>query len=170
MVSMFKRFRSLLVAQFNRLMRSHDTPHALAGGVAIGLVIGFTPLAPIKTLLAILGAWVFRCSKLAAVLAVTGHDLLLPIWPIVLRWEFQIGYYLLSHPHHLPPKLPLKHLHWQNYLHFKELWIVWPTLLGSLVISIPISAVCYFIVLWFARHHPLRKKHAQENAASTPAL
>lgn len=152
-----KRLRELLIRQYHGLMQIRDTPHALAGGVAIGLIMGFTPLLGVKTLVAVLLAWIFRCSKLSAALAVAFHDVLWPIWPVVLRWEFQIGFYLLSKPHHLPPKLSAKHLHMDDLFHMKTLWLLWPTLVGSLIISIPIGIIFYFIVLSVAKHYPGRK-------------
>ena len=53
-----------------------DTPHSIALGSAIGIFFGFTPLWSLKTLLSIGVAWVFRCNKLAAAIAVTLHDIL----------------------------------------------------------------------------------------------
>lgn len=165
---MIDRARRLLLDQYHKLLRIHDTPHSLAGGVSIGLVLGFTPLAPLKTLLALLIAWIFRCSTVSAVLAVAFHDVLLPIWPAVLRWEYQIGFYILSHPHHLPPKLTMRHLHWADYLHLNQLWVVWPTTLGSFVISLPISIVGYFVVLELARRKPLWRHHHDQHQPPPP--
>jgi uncharacterized protein (DUF2062 family) len=45
-------------------------------------------------LLSIIFAWICRCSKLSAVLAVAFHDILTPIWPVVLRWEYQLGFWI----------------------------------------------------------------------------
>ena len=109
------------------------------------MIFGFTPLLGFKTLLAILIAWLFRCSKLSAALAVTFHDILLPLWPFILRWQYQIGYFIISRPHELPPKLLYhKHLNFEHVLSWKTLQFLWPTLIGSFVISIPIAAVMYF--------------------------
>src|SRR5438477_245934 len=56
---------------WSRLHQLRDAPHAVAGGVAIGIFWGFTPLTGLKTLLSIFFAWVLRCSKIPAVIAVT---------------------------------------------------------------------------------------------------
>ena len=155
------------------LVQLHDTPHAIAGGVALGIFVGFLPpFLPIKTLLSIFLAWIFRCSKVAAAIAVTAHDLLFPIWPIILRWEYIIGYWLLHHQ--MPPKLNIGHHHrvrpealfsWENYrnwpqwLHGWKEWIherhepqfcrkiLGPTLIRCVIIGIPCSAICYAITL-----------------------
>jgi uncharacterized protein (DUF2062 family) len=131
----------------HRLAQIRDTPHAIAGGVAIGVIFGFTPFYGFKTLLAVLAAWLFRCSKLSAVLAVTLHDILLPLGPFILRWQFQIGFFLISRPHRLPPKFSPKHFHFENYLSWKTLHFLWPTFIGSLVIATPLSILSYFVVL-----------------------
>jgi uncharacterized protein (DUF2062 family) len=151
------RLSQYLALQYRRVKRGltqiRDTPHAIAGGVAIGVIFGFTPLVGFKTLLAVLVAWLFSCSKLSAVMAVTFHDILLPLGPFILRWEFQIGYFLLSRPHQFPPRIYPKHfrfddfLFWKGFHISKTLNILWPTLIGSLVIGIPIAGILYFIVL-----------------------
>jgi hypothetical protein len=129
------------------LTQIRDTPHAIAGGVAIGVLFGFTPLIGFKTLLAVLVAWLFRCSKLSAVLAVTFHDILLPLAPFFLRWQFQIGFFIISRPHRLPAKLSPKRFHFENYLSWKTLHVLWPTFIGSIVIGAPIAFVAYFLAL-----------------------
>ena len=73
-----------------------DTPHAIAGGVAIGVFIGFTPLFGIKTLLSLGAAYLLRCNPIAAVIAVSLHDVVTPLWPVLLRLEYDIGFWLLE--------------------------------------------------------------------------
>ncbi|MGC3990291.1 MAG: DUF2062 domain-containing protein [Chthoniobacteraceae bacterium] len=74
---------------YHRLMQIRDTPHAIAGGLAIGVFFGMTPLIGLKTALALVFAWFTRCSKISAVIAVTLHDVLIPIAPIIFRWQSQ---------------------------------------------------------------------------------
>jgi len=146
----------------HRLTQIRDTPHAIAGGVAIGLVCGFTPLFGFKTLIAVLFAWLFRCSKLSAALAVTFHDVLLPIWPVILRWQFQVGFLIMSRPHRLPPKFSPKHFHPENFFSWKlfsskALHFLWPTFIGSLVLAVPVAVVTYFLVLEIVKRAQARK-------------
>ena len=131
----------------SRITQIRDTPHAIAGGVAIGIMFAFAPLFGFKTLLAVLVAWAFRCSKLSAVLAVTFHDILWPIAPFILRWQFQIGFFIISKPHRLPSKFSPKHFHYEDLFTLKYLHLFWPTLIGSIVIAAPISIALYFVVL-----------------------
>ena len=79
-----------------RLVTLRDTPHAIAGGVAIGVFIGFTPLFGIKTLLSLGVAYLLRCNPIAAVIAVSLHDVVTPLWPVLLRLEYDIGFWVLS--------------------------------------------------------------------------
>lgn len=140
-------FRSLsahVAGLWRRLLELRDTPHAIAGGIAIGMFYGFTPLFGVKTLLSLGTAWVTRCSKIAAVISVSLHDVITPLWPVLLRLEYDIGYWLLSHPHHLPPKLEMHHvklgemLQWTTFLD-----VGLPLLLGGLVIAAPAAAIAY---------------------------
>lgn len=143
---------------FHRLMQIRDTPHAIAGGIAIGVFLGITPLLGAKTLLALAVAWLSRCSKIAAVLAVTFHDILLPVWPVVLRWQYILGFWILNH--RLPPKLKL-HFRLTDYMHLAALKTIWPTLLGSLVMAAPLSLICYFVALKIVTAYQL-KHHGKE--------
>src|ERR1044071_4974434 len=95
-----------------KLLAIRDTPNAIAGGVAIGIFFGFTPLLGLKTLLSIFFAWLTRSNIIAAVIAVTLHDVALPFMPVLFRWEYNIGYWLLSDPHQWPERL--RDLHWRG--------------------------------------------------------
>ena len=142
-----------------KLLAIRDTPEAIAGGVAIGIYIGFTPLIGLKTALTILFAWLTRSNILAAVIASASHDILWPFMPVIFAAEYDVGYWLLSRPHHFPPSFIKTHLdfhalrNWSNLLTIGK-----PMLVGSLVCSAPLAALSY----WFtnrlvARHQ--RKKH-----------
>jgi hypothetical protein len=133
-------------SQFERLKQIRDAPRAVAGGVAIGMFWGFTPLTGIKTLLSILFAWLFRWSKISAVITVSFHDVLTPIWPIILRWEYDFGFWILSHPHHFPKRLSMEEAHIKYWLHFNKLEIIWPTFVGSLLFAVPSALISYWIV------------------------
>src|SRR5215467_5763703 len=85
-----------------KLLAIRDAPVAVAGGVAIGIFFGFTPLFGLRMLLSLFFAWLLRCNLLAAVIATTLHDVVLPFMPVVFRWEYDIGFWLLSKPHHWP--------------------------------------------------------------------
>src|SRR5258708_16510194 len=93
-----------------KLLAIRDTPEAIAGGVAIGIFFGFTPLFGLKTLSAMFFAWLTRSNIIAAMVAGALHDVILPFMPVIYRWEYDLGGVLLSHPHQWPPPLARIHL------------------------------------------------------------
>jgi uncharacterized protein len=159
-VSVLKKLWDHIRSLWRRLLELRDTPHAIAGGVAIGVFWGFTPLFGLKTLLCLLTAWLSRCSKIAAVIAVSLHDLAVPLLPILLRIEYDIGYWLMSHPHHLPLKVKIHDVKLSELFHLASFdKIGLPILLGSLVIAAPVALLSYVIAYSIARRRhfaPLR--------------
>ena len=147
-----------------KLLAIRDTPSAIAGGVAIGIFFGFTPLLGLKTVLTVLCAWLTRSNILAAVLASAGHDIILPLMPVIYRIEYDVGYWLLSSPHRLPPSLARLHLkgEWWNWTMF--LSVGKPLLVGSVICAGPFSILTFFIARGIIDRHQ-RKKHAQETLA-----
>jgi uncharacterized protein len=146
-----------------KLLAIRDTPEAIAGGVAIGIFIGFTPLVGLKTLLTILFAWLTRSNILAAVVASAAHDILWPVMPVIFRWEYDVGYWLMSHPHELPPPLTRAHLgmrSWMNWTHL--LTVGKPLLIGSFVCSAPFGLLSY----WLTKR--LIIGHRRKKAAHAP--
>ena len=145
---------------WTHLRELRDAPHAIAGGVAIGLFWGFTPLTGLKTLLSIFTAWMCRCSKLPAVVTVALHDVLLPVWPIILRWEYQIGFWICSQPHHFPPALTIQNVRLVQLLEWKTVALLGPTFLGSCVIGVPIALLSYWITkVMLERYEQKRHRH-----------
>jgi uncharacterized protein (DUF2062 family) len=139
-----------LRAKVGQLFRIKDTPHALAVGVAVGVFFGFVPLVGLKTLLALGLTRLLRGSLLAAAIAVTLHDVLLPVAPLLLRWEYDLGYWLMSHPHELPPRLHLNHHGPAVWLHWSTFFTVGrPLLAGSLVFAAPLAVASYYLTLWW---------------------
>jgi uncharacterized protein (DUF2062 family) len=146
-----------------QLLQLKDTAHSIALGTAIGMFFGFIPLWGFKTLLALGICRLLRGNLLATAIAATLHDVALPLLPLLLRWEYDIGYWLLSHPHELPPSLHLSH-------HSPSVWFRWstfltvgrPLLLGSLVIAAPVSIASYHITLFLVERS--RPKTAVPNA------
>ena len=92
------RMKRWLAAHHMTLMAIADTPHSIALGSAIGIFFGFTPLYPLKTLLSIAVAWVFRCNKIAAAIAVTLHDVLIWAMPAIYVAEYHLGCWSLHRP------------------------------------------------------------------------
>jgi uncharacterized protein len=140
-------------AKGRELIGLKDTPHAIATGVAVGMFFGFTPLWGLKTVLTLGLTRLLRGSLIASVVGVTLHDLVLPFMPVLLRWQYDIGYWVVSHPHELPPAL---HLHrfgaatWLNWATFFHTGL--PLLIGSVILSTPLAIISYYVTLAVVRH------------------
>lgn len=139
------RLKRWLAAHHMTLMTIADTPHSIALGSAIGIFFGFTPLWTLKTLLSIGFAWICRGNKLAAAIAVTLHDIILPFWPAIYLWEYNVGYRMIHHT--LPHRVQLGNVGWLDYLHWHTFvaW-VWPALVGSLFLAVPSGILVYFLM------------------------
>jgi uncharacterized protein (DUF2062 family) len=122
-----------------------DTPHSIALGSAIGIFFGFTPLWSLKTLLSIAVAWVCRCNKIAAAIAVTLHDVLIFAMPAVYFAEYKLGLWTLHRP---PPAHRIRfHFGLHDYLNWDLfLRVVWPAIIGSLFLAVPSAVIVYFLM------------------------
>jgi uncharacterized protein (DUF2062 family) len=141
-----------------RLLAIRDTPESIAGGIAIGIFFAFSPFFGLKELLTILFAWLTRANIIAAVLAVTAHNILLPLMPVIYREEYKIGYWMLSQPHQWPPALHKGP--WESHT-----WRSWATiykigkdlLLGSMLCTTPAAILSYFISKEIVARHQKKK-------------
>ena len=160
--------RAWIREKFQKLLGVKDAPHAIAVGAAVGVFFGFIPLWGLKTLLALGLTRLLRGNLVTAAIAVTLHDVILPLTPLLLRWEYDVGYWLLNHPHELPP-----HLHLHPH-HSPALWFHWstfftvgrPILLGSIIIAAPSALATYYIVRALALQ---RKGQTEVIQGSDPA-
>jgi uncharacterized protein (DUF2062 family) len=131
------------------LMAIADTPHSIALGSAIGIFFGFTPLYPLKTLLSIGVAWIFRCNKIAAAIAVTLHDVLIWAMPAIYLGEYQLGCWTLQRSPaqrvHFPHFGLHDYMHWRVFS--KLVWpTYWPVFIGSLFLAVPLAMIVYFLM------------------------
>ena len=127
------------------LVTMADTPHSIALGSAIGIFFGFTPLWSLKTLLSIALAWICRCNKIAAAIAVTVHDVLIFVMPAIYFAEYKVGCWALRRP---PPAHRVRfHFGLHDYLNWDVFQrLVWPAVIGSLFLAIPSAVSVYFVM------------------------
>ena len=132
-------------------------------GGAIGMFFGFFPFFPIfglKTLISYLLSLKLRANTVAAIIAITLHDLLFFLAPVIYRMDFQIGKWILSNPHHFEPRMKLSAVretvfHWKTFVKIGV-----PTLLGSLILAL-VAAGGFYIVIYlvmFLRRRRQEKK------------
>lgn len=145
---MILRVYRWLGAKVKDLSELKDSPHSVAIGIACGVFFGFIPLIGFKTLLAIGSARLAKGNMMAATIAVTLHDVILPIAPILLRWEYQIGHWFMNQPQHLPPDIHGLHQGALIWFHWGTLFSVGlPLVIGSIVVAAPMSVLSYFVSL-----------------------
>jgi uncharacterized protein len=144
-----ERRRRWLAEHHMTLITMADTPHSIAFGSAIGIFFGFVPVYPFKTLLSIAVAWIFRCNKIAAAIAVTLHDVLIFAMPAIYYGEYRLGCWTLHRP--TPHRIHLGRFALHDYLHWDVFSrMVWPTLepalVGSLFLALPSAILIYFVM------------------------
>jgi len=158
---MIRKYIHQYVVKFHQLLDARDAPHSIAGGTAIGVFFGFIPVFGLKTLCAMGISMLTRCSVVASVIGVSLHDILLPIWPLILRYQFQLGFWILSQPHHFAPKLTRNDfklselLQWDNFVD-----IGLPLAIGGIVVAIPMAILTYLVLLVFMRYRASRRQLA----------
>lgn len=139
----WKQLRRWLAEHHLTLMMLPDTPHSIALGSAIGMFFGFTPLFGLKTLLSIVGAWLSKGNKIAAVITVTLHDLLLPFVPAIFLWQYRMGMWVLYG--RVPERPGFRHVVLRDYMEWTTFLTVGrPLLVGSLFLALPAAIVVYF--------------------------
>ena len=127
------------------LMAINDSPHSVALGSAIGMFFGFTPLYSIKTLLSIVVAWICRCNKVAAAIAVTLHDVFIFAMPAIYFAEYKLGCWVLRRPP--PTRVGFGHVGFHDYLNWHLfLRLIWPAFVGSLFLAVPAAVATYLIM------------------------
>jgi uncharacterized protein (DUF2062 family) len=137
------RLTQWLAAHHMTLMTLPDTPHSIALGAAIGMFFGCTPLLGMKTLLSICVAWLFRSNKIAAVISVTLHDLILPFSPALYLWEYKLGMWALHG--RLPQRAGYRHIALGEFMQWTTFFTVGqPILVGTLFIALPAALLVYF--------------------------
>ncbi len=145
---MIRRLIHHYVHKIHELLEARDAPHSIAGGTGIGIFFGFIPIFGLKTLAAVGCAMATRCSILAAVVGVSLHDILLPVWPLILRYQFEVGFWMLSHPHHFPPPLAKSDFKISEIFQLQNFVdIGLPLALGGVMFAIPSSLLSYGVIL-----------------------
>jgi len=139
-----ERKKKWLADHHMTLVTMADTPHSIALGSAIGIFFGFTPLYSLKTLLSIGFAWICRSNKLAAAITSNLHDIFFLAMPAVYFFEYKIGCLILHRP---PAPKPFRHFVIGDYMNWHFLVrVIWPALVGSLVLGVPSALLTYFII------------------------
>lgn len=151
--------------KLRQVLTQNATPHSVALGGAIGMFFGFLPFFGVKTLLSYFTSLILKVNTPAAIIAVTLHDLLLPFLPVILRVEYQLGFWLISNPHHFAPKIKRAHLNLDFFHHWKDfLRVGMPIFIGSLIVGLLAAGAVYLALHLFLWR---RKQRLARQAAAT---
>ena len=135
---------------FQKLIHSNNTPHEIALGVAIGVIIAITPLYGLHTIMVVLCAMMIpRTNKIALLL---GTNISIPITLPFITWAgYEIGRLVLRNKYPAIELAILKTLTYRDIAH-----LYWPLFVGSIILGLVCAVIVYFIVLFFAAK--IRKK------------
>ncbi|GEM_PF-254333 len=140
-----KVWRSRLFAFWKKFLSLEGAPSVIAGGLAVGVFFALTPFWGIKTVLALAVAALLRTNPVAAFIGLTAFDFITPLVPLMLRFQYDTGYWLLSEPHAFPPEIEWKDFHPKSFFR----WDVFvgtgiPLLVGSFLWAFPAASAVYF--------------------------
>jgi uncharacterized protein len=135
-----------------RITRMSDSTHKIAGGLAVGTAVAFTPILGTHFIQAALLAWIFRLNLLAAII---GTFLANP-WTIPFMWwgSIELGAFLFSFfgvhaetalPHHMTFKL-----FWDLLTH-EPVRILLPWLTGGYLLAFVSWPPAYIFFYWMVR-------------------
>jgi uncharacterized protein (DUF2062 family) len=133
------RWKRSLKLFYLRILRLRDHPEKVAGGLAIGIAVGLTPTVPLHFLLAILIAFLFGKSKLAAGLGVwVANPFLLPF---VYLLDYKVGQFVTG------TAAPSFAFAGFSITHLAEMsWIIYyPLFVGGLVVGLISFFPAYFL-------------------------
>jgi uncharacterized protein (DUF2062 family) len=153
----------MLRSSLRRLLALDDPPERTALAFSVGVLIAFSPLLGLHTILATLVAFLFRFNKVAIYAGTLVNNPLLTLVPIILL-SYAVGAVLLGRPVTLPAEgvALLRDPHILTASYWQELWVrFWdlllPFSLGGTVLSAVCSLAAYPVTLKLLRANQRRK-------------
>lgn len=140
-----------------RILRLNATPHAIAAGVAAGIVSSWTPFMGLHFILSFALAYVVAGNMIAAALGTAfGNPL---TFPLLWGTSWKIGNYMLGSAAAVGEGgIDLHHLY--HTLSISELWrpVIEPMLLGAVPPALISGVVSYGIIFFAARTFQTRRR------------
>jgi len=133
------RWKRWLRLWYLRLLHLKGRPEEVAGGMAIGVFIGMTPTVPLHTVLAVLVAYLFGKSKLAAAMGVwVSNPLLLPF---VYLLDYKLGRMVTRTT---PPSFAMSDFSIHKIIELG--WgISYPLIVGGFILGLICAIPSYFV-------------------------
>ena len=134
-----------------KFLRLQDDPRKLAGGMALGVFIAFTPTVPFHTVAVLFLASLFRLSLITALL---GAQVCNPLTiPAIYLASYKVGQFLLYRGKPLIFPAGYSFREWLDVLWQGGLALQ----VGGLILATPPTIVTYFFTLWIIRRYRQRK-------------
>lgn len=138
-----------------RLCRLQGNSQKVAGGMAIGLFIGMTPIVPFQLVTALALAYCFRQSKMAAAI---GTQVANPfLLPFIYLLDYQMGRWLVGAP------VPAAWV-WDDISLMRLIELGWrishPMLIGGVAVGLLVSIPSYFIAVRYLALYPKKAQKA----------
>jgi len=140
---------------FVEVLKSKNSDHSIARGFAMGTFVALLPTPGISTLIGVLMIAIFKkINKVAVFVALAIWN----VWTVIpFYWaSLELGDFIFK-------EVPAHHFEVeyfnQIYLYSRRF------IVGSLVISIPFSFLCYYFALWFIRKV---RSNRDENTVDEP--
>lgn len=139
-----------------RMARTKDAPEKIALGFSIGVALGILPTFGLGILLALVFSFLFKANKFAAVLG----SMIMNPWIAPLFWtlSYMVGSMVLGNNWYQTwldlKAFRLKEIPLSEIIG-KE--ILWPYLLGNIIIAGLFSLIFYFLILEAVRTYRIAK-------------
>ena len=153
----------MLRSSFRRLLALDDPPERTALAFSVGVLIAFSPLLGLHTILATLLAFLFRFNKVAIYVGTFVNNPFLTLVPIIIL-SYAVGAALLGRPLALPAEgvalLRDPHVLTGSYWHelSARFWdLLLPFALGGTVLSVVCSLAAYPVTLKLLRANQRRR-------------
>jgi uncharacterized protein len=146
-----ERIRRPVRYNFLQVLRTKGSPHSTALGMGVGVFVGFLPIIPFQTVVALTLAFALRCGKVCAVIGtLVTNPLNIPLMYFLFykagSFFIPVGGYRFD-----PRNIELASLILNGWK------VVLVMFLGGLLFAIPCSVVAYFLTLFtIRRYHALR--------------
>ncbi|UZP68391.1 DUF2062 domain-containing protein [Desulfovibrio mangrovi] len=122
-----------------RVMRLKASTHAVAMGLAVGVFVGFLPVIPFQTVIALAFAFVFRASKIPAALGtwISNPVNLIPFYTML----YYVGRFFMPVD---TPELDFHHLELESMI--QQGWgLVVVMFTGGVILGVPGAFVTYVV-------------------------
>ena len=139
-----------------KVLRISGSPHSVATGLSVGVMLAWTPFLGFHVLLAIAFAYLLRVNLIAAALGTAFANPL--TFPFIWASTWELGHVILGRDN------PRNAEHFDfaalfGHFDFRQIWtpVLEPMLIGSIVPAVICAIISYIVVFAVVRSFRLRK-------------